>query len=51
MDFVLDHLQFEEPMGKTIHITEQPRTIDWSSNQDQANYPKAVRLQQSKWLI
>ena len=51
IDFVLDRLQIEEPMGKTIYMSKQPRTIDWLSDQGWATYPRAVGPRQSKWLI
>ena len=51
IDFVLDRLQFEELMGKTIHISKQPRTIHQPSNQGRATHLRAVGLQQSKQLI
>ena len=51
IDFVLDCLQFEEPIGKTIHISKQPKTIDQQSKRGQAIHLRAVRLQQSEQLI
>ena len=35
-------------MGKMIHMSKQPKTNEQLSDQGQATYPKAVRLQQSK---
>ena len=51
IDFVLNGLQFEEPMGKRIHISKQPKTIVWQSEQDWRPHLKAVRLLQNKQLI
>ena len=51
IDFILDCLQFEEPMGKKIYTSKQLRIINWPSNQGQTIYLKTVKLQQSKQPI
>ena len=51
IDFVLDRLQFEELMGKTIYMSKQLKTINQPSGQDQATHSRAVGLQQSEQLI
>ena len=51
IDFVLDHLQFKQPMGKTIHTSKQLKTIDQPNDRGQGTHPKAVGLQQSERLI
>ena len=51
IDFVLNRLQFKEPIGKTIHTSEQLRTIDRPSDQGWVSDLKPVELQQSKQFI